>query len=239
MELDELQVAEPGADAQRDGHPVAGGDAGVGGLAEDLAEPPGGEHHGPAVHRADAVVLALAEHVQGQAGDAAVGGPEQVDGEGVLDHLDLGRPLDGRDERPLDLGARGIAASVGDPVAEVAALASERELAVGVVVELGAERDQLADRLRTLGHQDPDGLDVTRTRAGDEGVALVLLGGVAGAERGRDAALGPLGRAGGEHVLGDDEEVQGCSIRMDAERGGEPGDAGPAHDDVGAGGPPG
>ena len=39
-------------------------------------------------------------------------------------------------------------------------------------------------------------------------VALVLLGGVTGAEGRRDAALGPLRRARGEHVLGDDEQVQ-------------------------------
>ena len=59
---------------------------------EDLAEPAGGEHDRPAVHRTDAVVLALAEHVQGQPGDAAVGGAEQVDGQRVLDDLDLRAP---------------------------------------------------------------------------------------------------------------------------------------------------
>ena len=219
VELHELEVAQPGAGAQRDRHPVAGGDARVGGLAEDLAEPAGGEHDRAAVHGADAVALALAEHVQGQPGDAAVGGAQQVDGQRVLDDLDLGRPLDRGDEGALDLGAGRVAAGVGDPVAVVAALAGQRQLAVGVVVELGAERDQLADRLRALGHQDAYGVDVAGARAGHEGVVLVLLGGVARAERGGDAALRPLGGAGGEDVLGDDEQVQrrdrrrGCAAR--------------------------
>ncbi len=140
------------------------------------------------------------------AGDAAVVGEQQVDGERVLDDLDLGRALDGGDQGPLDLGAGRVAAGVRDPVAVVAALAGQRQLAVGVVVELGAERDQLADRVGSLGDQRPHGVAVARAGARDQGVALVLLGGVARAERGGDAALRPLGRAGVEHVLGDDED---------------------------------
>ena len=140
-------------------------------------------------------------------GDAAVVGEQQVDGERVLDDLDLGRRRDGRDQRALDLGAGGVAARVGDPVAVVAALAGQRDHAVGVVVEVRAERDQLADGLRTLVDQDAYGVRVADAGARDERVELVLLGGVAGAERGGDAALGPLGRAGGEHVLGDDEDL--------------------------------
>ena len=226
VELDELEVAEPGAGAQGDRHPVARGHARVRRLAEDLAEPAGGEDDRPAVHGADAVVLALAEHVEGQPGDPAVGGAQQVDGQRVLDDLDLRRPLDRGDEGPLDLGAGRVAAGVGDAVAVVAALAGQRQLAVGVVVELGAQRDQLADRLGTLGHQDAYGLDVAGARTRHEGVALVLLGGVTGAEGRRDAALGPLGRARGEHVLGDDEQVQRGIGGVDPQRGGEPGDAG-------------
>ena len=189
--------------------------------------------------RADAVVLALAEHVQRQAGDAAVGGAEQVDGQRVLDDLDLRSPLDRGDEGPLDLGTGGVTAGVRDPVAEVAALAGQRQLAVGVVVELGAEGDQLADGVGPLGHQDAYGLDVAGSGAGHERVVLVLLGGVAGPEGGGDAALGPLRGARGEDVLGDDEEVERGISGVDAQRGGEPGDAGPDHDDVGAGGPAG
>ena len=192
VELHELEVAQGRAGTQRDRHAVAGGDAGVGGLREHLAEPAAGEHDRPAVGGADAVALTLAEHVQGHACHAAVRREQQVDGQGVLDDLDLGRALDRRDQRALDLGARGVAAGVRDPVAVVAALAGQRELAV-VVVELGAEGDQLAYGVGSLGHEDADGLDVTRSGAGDQGVGQVLLGGVTRARARQRCRPAPTG----------------------------------------------
>ena len=153
--------------------------AGVGGLGEDLTEPAGGEHDGPAVDRADAVALALPDHVQRHAGDAAVVVEQQVDGQRVRDDLDLRRPLHGRDQRTLDLGSGGVTAGVRDPVAVVAALAGQRQHAVVVVVEVGAQRDQLADRLRTLLDQHADGVEVAGAGAGHQGVDLVLGRGVA------------------------------------------------------------
>ena len=96
---------------------------------------------------------------------------------------------------------------MGDPVAVVPALAGQGQLAVGVVVEDRAERDQLADGLGALGDQRPHGVGVAGARAGDQGVVLVLLGGVTRAEGRGDAALGPLGRAGVEDVLGDDQDL--------------------------------
>ena len=129
----------------------------------------------------DAVDLALAEHVQGHPRHAAVGGGHQVDRQRVLDHLDLGGPLDRGDQRPLDLGAGRVAAGVGDAVAVVAALAGQRQDAV-VLVEHGAPADQLADRLRPLVDQDPYRLAVAGPRTGDQGVLLVLL---RGCRRGR------------------------------------------------------
>ena len=165
---------------------------------------------------------------------------QQVDGQRVLDDLDLRRPLDGGDQRALDLGAGGVAAGVRDAVAVVAALAGQRQLAVGVVVEVGAERDQLAHRLGALVDQHPYGVHVAGAGARDEGVVLVLLGGVPRAERGGDPALGPLGRAGGEHVLGDHQHLAATgSAASEAQRRGQPGDAGADHDDVGGGGPAG
>ena len=127
--------------------------------------------------------------MQGDARDAAVGGEQQVDGERVLDDLDLGGPLDRRDQGPLDLGSGRVAAGVGDPVAVVAALAGQRQLPVGIVVEVGAEGDQLPHRLGALGDQDADGVEVARAGSRDEGVDLVLRRGVAGAECGGDPAL--------------------------------------------------
>ena len=104
VELHELEVAQRRAGAQRERHAVAGGDRRVGGLGEDLAEPAAGQHDGPAADRADAVALALAHHVQGHAGDAAVRGEQQVDGERVLDDLDLGRRA--RPRRSAPAGSR-------------------------------------------------------------------------------------------------------------------------------------
>ena len=235
VELHELEVADRGAGTQRDRRTVPGRDRGVGGLREDLPEPAAGQHDRAAVHGADAVVLALAHHVQGEPGDRAVRVEQQVDGQRVLDDLDLGCGLDGRVEGPLDLRARGVAAGVGDAVAVVAALAGQADLAGGVVVEVGAEGDQLAYGGGAVGDQDAHGLLVARARAGHEGVALVLLGGVAGAECGGDAALRPLRRAGVEHVLGDDEDA--ADPVLEPERRGQAGDAGPDDHDVDGGRP--
>ena len=80
------------------------------------------------------------------------------------------------DQRPLDLGAGGVAAGVGDAVAVVAALAGQRELAVAGAVEAGAERDQLADRGRTLAHEHPHRGLVAEPGAGDERVGECCSG---------------------------------------------------------------
>ena len=56
-------------------------------------------------------------------------------------------------------------------------------------------------------YEDPHGLGVAGSRAGDEGVALVLVRGVPRPERCGDTALRPLGRAGGQDVLGDDQDL--------------------------------
>ena len=64
VELDELEVGEHGAGAQRGGHAVAGRDGRVRRRGVDLAEPTGREHHGAGVRGADTVDLALADDVQ-------------------------------------------------------------------------------------------------------------------------------------------------------------------------------
>ena len=106
VELDELDVGHDGARAQRDGHPVAGRDGGVGRRGVELAEPAGREDDGPSVGGADPVDLALADDVDGHAAYPAVVGLEQVDDERVLDHLDARVGLHAvqrLDEGPADL----------------------------------------------------------------------------------------------------------------------------------------
>jgi hypothetical protein len=181
--------------------------------------------------------------VEGHAGDARPGAgrtvEQQVDRERVLDHLDLGRPLHGGDQRALDLRTRRVTAGVGDPVAVVPALPGQAELAVRVLVEDRAERDQLVDGVRPLRHQRAYGVGVADPRARDQRVALVVGRGVLGSERRGDPALRPLRRAGVQHVLGDHEQLERAVGGVDAQRRGEPGDAGSDDHDVGLRRPPG
>ncbi len=131
------------------------------------------------MHRAHAVALALAHHVQGHAGGAAPVVEEQVEDKGVLDQLDtagLGFRADRLLQGPEDLRAGGVPARVGDAVAQMAALAGQLQLAVPVAVEAGAQLDEAAHRLRALGDQDAHGGLVAQAHAGDQGVLQVQLG---------------------------------------------------------------
>ena len=215
-------------------------DHGVGGLGEHLAEAAAGQHDCPAVHRADAVDLPLAHHVQGEPGDATVLVEQQVDRQRVLDDLDLGRRLDRRLQRPLDLGAGRVAAGVRDAVAVVATLAGQAQVAGNVVVEDGAELDQLADGVGPVRHEQVHRRRVTRAGSRHQGVALVLLGRVPGTEGSRDAALRPLRGAGVEHALGDHQDpARGPEPVLEPQRRGQAGDAGADHHDVAGRGPAG
>ncbi|CAM5356440.1 hypothetical protein STANM309S_03463 [Streptomyces tanashiensis] len=234
MELDELQVGDLGPGAQRQRDAVAGGHARIGGGGEDLAHAAGGQDHRGRVDRADAVVLPLAHDVQGHARRTALGVRQEVQDEGVLDEAHAPVPYR-LDQGARDLGAGRVPARVGDPAAVVAALPGQRDLAVGGLVEVRAGRDQPADGVRSFRDQGPHGPLVAEPGAGDEGVVEVLLGGVSLAERGRDAALGPAGGAVVEPGLGDDHGTQ--PGRGAAQGGGEAGDPGADHDDVGVDGP--
>ena len=86
------------------------------------------------------------------------------------------------DERAGDLGAGGVAAGVRDPVAVVPALAGQLDLAAGVAVELGTERDELAHPRRaprSPGCAPPRGRTARRRRRG------CRRGAPAGCPRGR------------------------------------------------------
>ena len=126
---------------------------------------------------------------------------------------DAGVREDRGDQGAADLGAGGVAAGVHDAVAVVAALAGQRQLAGGVAVEAGTERDQLAQPGGALLAEHPHGVGVAQADAGLEGVVLVLERGVVGAERGGDAALRPAGGAVVDADLGDDQDPSGCGRR--------------------------
>ena len=149
VELHELQVGDLRAGPQRERHPVAGRDRRVGGAGVHLAEAAGREHDGPGQHGADAVLAALAEHVQRDAGGAAVRVGAAGRGRGRARRAGCaGTAADRGDERALHLRAGRVAAGVHDPVAGVAALAGQRERAGAVAVEGRAQLDELAQPAR-------------------------------------------------------------------------------------------
>ncbi len=236
VELHELQVADLGARAQRQGDAVTGRHGRVGGRGEHLAHAAGRQHHRGGVHGAHAVVLALAHHVQRDPGRAALGVGEQVQHERVLDGAQPTRPY-GLHERPGDLRARRVAARVRDPAPVVAALAGEVDVALVVGVEVGAGGDQPPYRVGALGDEDPYGLLVTQPRAGHQGVPEVLFGRVALPERGGDAALCPAGGAVVQAGLGDDDGRQASGLA--AQGSGQAGHPGADDDHVRGDGPPG
>ncbi len=234
VELDEFEVGDLRAGPEREGHPVAGGDRRIGGGGEDLAHTAGGQDHGGGPDGADAVVLALAHDVQGDARGTALGVLEQVEDQGVLDGAQ-GRRADRVDQGAGDLRARRVAARVGDAAAVVAALTGQRDGTGLGRVEPGAGVDQPAHRAGALGDQGPHRRLVAEPGPGDQRVVQVLLGGVALAERRGDTALRPAGGAVVEPGLGDDD--RGEARRRTAQRGGQTGHAGADHDDVRVDGP--
>jgi hypothetical protein len=119
---------------------------------------------------------------------------------------------------------------VRDPVAVVAALAGQEDLAGRPPVELRTERDELAHPGRALVDERRDRVDVADPDARDQGVAQVLLGGVAGVHRRGDAALRPRGRALVEHRLGHEQDA--VDLLPQPQGGGEAGDARPDDDDI-------
>ena len=163
------------ARAQRERHAVAGGHVRVGRLAEHLAEAAGREDDDRGQGRADAVALARAHDVQGDALRRPRCVAQQVEGEGVLDDLDAGVELHGRHQRPRDLGSGGVAARVRDAIAQVTALAGQRDGAARIDVEVRADLDEVAHGRGPLGDEDPDGLLVAQPDSGDEGVVQVLV----------------------------------------------------------------
>src|SRR4029077_15065185 len=64
VELDELDVTQPGAGAQRGGDPIPGGNRRVCGDRVDLADAAGGHHARASVHCAAAAASAFPEDVQ-------------------------------------------------------------------------------------------------------------------------------------------------------------------------------
>ena len=150
MELEELEVGDRSARADRRGDAVRGRDRRVRRVRVELARAAGGEDDG--VGRD---LLAATPDGGGLGGRRPVA-DEQVDAadasvpdheihqERVLDDAHAAGP-EPRDERLLDRGARGIPARVQDARIRVRRLETLDERALGVAVERDAEVDEFAD----------------------------------------------------------------------------------------------
>jgi hypothetical protein len=236
VELDELHIGDDRAGPQCQGHAVAGGDRGIGRRGVHLAHAAGGQHHRAGQDRADAVLGALAENVQGETARATVGRAQQIQHQGVLDPADPRVPPDRLVQCALHLGTGSVAARVHDPVGAVATLAGQHQRAVRVAVEHGAQAHQLPHPGRALLDQHPHGGRIAQADARDLGVEGVRLRSVQRVEHRGDAALRPPRGPVVDVDLGDHRDVQARLAQM--QRRGQPGDAGTDHQDVGGLGPP-
>ena len=153
----------------------------------------------------------------------------EVERERVTEHVDA-RADRRLVERALHFGTRAVAAGVDDAVVAVPALAGQRDVGAALFgVERRAESHEVPNRLRGLGHELAHDILVAQAGACFERVTDVVVDRVARVEHPCQASLGPLGRAGGEDVLGDHQHA---ADRASRERSGQPRCPGAEHDHV-------
>jgi hypothetical protein len=222
VELVELHVPDLGARAVRHGHAVAGRDVRVGRVEVDLPCAAGREDRGPREHGAHRRTGPLVEHVRADADVRAAEAREhdQIDRHVVLDEADVRVSLHLRQQRALDLRARGVR-GVHDAPRGVAAFPSEGDARL-VAVEARAPGHQRAHAVGPLAHAHVHGDLVAEPRPRDERVGLVGLGGVPLREHRRDAPLRVARVALGAIALGDDQHL---AVLGGGQREREPGDA--------------
>jgi len=114
----------------------------------------------------------------------------------------VGRPAGALDDGAHHLEAGGVAEGVDDAVVAVAALDA------GLLVEAGAEGDEVVDLPRGLADDQLDDGAVAEAGAGGEGVLDVVLEAVLGRAHGGDAALGVGAVALLDAVLGDHQHPE-------------------------------
>ncbi len=187
MELHELEVRDRRARPPRHRHAVAGRDAGIGRLAEDLAEPAAREDRRLRPDQLQPVARVMGDRAE-HAAVAAFGG-EQIDREALLEDADRSRRLRLRLERAGQFAAGGVAVGVHDAAAAMAAFASEVDLARGVRVETHAPLDQTLEFRGSLLGQESDRLGIVEPAARLDRVERVRLGRVVWIDRGGDSAL--------------------------------------------------
>ncbi len=197
MELEELQVTQLCAGPVRQGPAVAGGNGGVGGDVEQLTYSAGCQHH--------CGTPTILHHVVTMH-DPDTRYPsisvQKLPDFRMLQQLDLVQHPDDLGQCAHQHRAGAVTACVDDAGPVMRRLEPEPQHAVGPAVEARAQRQQLADPVRTLGHEDLDRMWIGEPVTGGKGVGRVLGGAVARRERHRDAALGPGRRAVAQQSLG-------------------------------------
>ena len=218
--------ATPAFERERD--TVARRKRGIGRDRETLTRATRGEHDVGRPHELDLIVGAQREHA-----GATITLDEQFDREPTLAHFDGVADVDGFDERAFDLRTGRVAARVHDPCERMPAFAGQEQLRTfrrRLGVEVRAEPRELADPVRSLGHEDAHRIGVAQTRACGERVDEVKIRRVGRGERGRDTALRVARGRVRQLALGQDEHRQSPPRRV--ERSGQPRDATPQNEDV-------
>src|SRR5208283_269947 len=228
MELHELHVRKDGTGFVGDGHAVTGGEIGIGGFAEELAEAAGGEENGAGAEFVEGVVSFIHE---ANAGGAAVF-ENEFGGEGVGAHVEMRDGVSAGEEGAADLAAGGMAVGVEDAGTAVGGFTGEGELGAGAI-EFGAPFDELGDVVGAFFDEESDDVGAAEAVTGVEGVLFVEADFVFVAEGDGDAALGVGGSGFGKIGLGEDEDGAGFA---ELDGGAHAGDAGTDDEVIGLAG---
>ena len=215
VELVKLDVGDFGTSAKGDRHAVPGGDAGVGGVEEQLTRAAACEDDG-----------------FGQQGGAFARGREdfeaancailrqQIAGEGVFEHTD--RRLAHRADQSGFNGEPGcVAAGVEDARTRMCGFEPARKLSIAPV-ELDPERNQVADARGPFGAENLDRGPIAKAGAGAQGVGDMVGDAVVVEHDRGDAALGVAGVRFSQLALGDERDVKATA---ELKRGNKPCDA--------------
>ena len=211
MELDEFHVGDLGSGPPGHGHPVPGGDVGVGGVEVDLAAAPGGQRHLPGGEGARPAAAGVERvHAQAAVGTVAAQGAcgDQVDRQVVLVDVDGGIAGHGPQQDALQLPAGDIP-GVEDAPAGVPPLPAQVPPAplpagAGLLAELHPQIHQPPDLGWASGQDGLHHLAVAEPHPGPAGVLdvpadRVVLPGYRG-----DPPLGVVGAGLGPVLLGED-----------------------------------
>ena len=208
MELVELHVGDAAAGAPGHGDAVAGGAVRVGGVEVDLAGAAGGQHHELRLDDLHAVRLAVvgvgAAHAVRRGAEPLRG--DQIHRHAPAQHGDVGMRRGARDQRLGD-GRSGGVRDMQHAAMRVSALAGEVRR-VAVAVERETQRRHMVDALGRARDRIAHDLFVAQSGAGVDGVGDVGIEAVVWMRHRGHAALGAIGGAAVQGILGEHRHAQ-------------------------------